>query len=78
MKKRDIKVGKAYTNGKGNVRLVIAEGSQYVDSAAQEDDDCLRYRLIIKKGFGPHLVGSENNCTRAKFAYWAWREEKIN
>ncbi len=70
MKKKDIEIGKYYTDNKGNVRLVIAVGREYVLYPSQAETDNLRYK-IIKKKLGPHPVGAECNSTRASFAAWA-------
>jgi hypothetical protein len=73
MKKSDIKVGKKYTDNKGSVREVIAEGPEYVLYHHQAERDNLRYRLITKRR-GPHMTGTEHNSTRASFAAWAKSE----
>ena len=73
MKTREIVVGKAYTDGKGAVRLVVAAGPKYVLYSEQGDKDCVRYRLLEKKR-GPHYVGYEMNTTRNSFARWATEE----
>lgn len=70
MKKSEIQVGKAYADGKGGVRLVLAEGSDYRLYPNQMEHDCLRYQLVEKRR-GPDKVGSVRNCTRANFAAWA-------
>lgn len=79
MRMRDIKVGKAYINEAGSVRLVVAEGPRYVLIDGQGDLDCVRYRVLPRSFVGeerrgPHPVGSEHNCTRNSFAAWALRE----
>jgi hypothetical protein len=63
----DIDVGKKYTDGKGNVREVIAEGERYVLYFGQWDRDCVRYRVIA----GRSRVGQECNASRSSFAAWA-------
>ncbi len=73
MKKSEIQVGRKYTDGKGNVREVTAEGRQFSLFSSQEDSDCLQYKLIAKKR-GPFLVGTLCNCTRTAFAAWAKKE----
>ncbi len=70
MQKHLIHVGTAYTDGKGNVRLVVAQGPQYTLYSSQSEKDNLRYKVIAKKR-GPHAVGEERNSTRASFANWA-------
>ena len=76
MKKSSIKVGTAYADGKGSIRLVIAVGPEYKLYSGQGNSDCLRYRLIAKK-LGPFSVGSEQNCTRISFASWAKKIVKV-
>lgn len=73
MKKANIKVGGVYTDGKGGVRQVVAQGAQYVLYPTQVDQDNLRYRVVAKKR-GPLRVGEECNSTRASFAAWAVAE----
>lgn len=73
MKKKDIKIGKRYTDNKGNVREVLDIGHQYLLYPSQESNECLRYKLVEKK-IGPYLLGSENNCTFQSFASWAKTE----
>lgn len=70
MKKQDIHVGTTYSDGKGNVRLVIAEGPEYVLYPEQADTDCVRYRVMARRG---KVVqdGSEISSTRGAFAAWA-------
>jgi hypothetical protein len=76
MKKKDIKVGKTYTDNKGSIRLVVDEGPEFtLGSKWQTDKDCLRYRLLRKKR-GPGKVGEGYNTTRTSFARWAKREWK--
>lgn len=70
MKTSEITQGKAYTDGKGNVRLVVATGSDHTLHSGQLDCDTVRYRLVAKKR-GPNVVGSEYNSTRKAFASWA-------
>ena len=70
MKKSLIKTGHRYTDGRGNVREVIAEGPEYVLYPGQFETDNLRYR-VVKKFKGPYAVGSEHNSTRTSFGLWA-------
>jgi hypothetical protein len=70
MKKSDIKIGKRYTDQKGNIREVIGEGPNYASYCSQTDYDCVRFRLIAKKR-GPQVVGHEYTTTRSSFASWA-------
>lgn len=73
MKKQQIQLGRQYTDDKGNVREVIAEGPQYHLYEQQMEDDNLRYR-VIKRSRGPNPAGTERNSTRAAFAAWAKHE----
>lgn len=66
MRTANIKVGHSYTNGKGTIRKVIAEGSEYVSHTGQTDCDCVRYEVIA----GRHK-GMQANMTRNSFAKWA-------
>jgi hypothetical protein len=70
MRKQQIQMGKKYTDGKGNVREVIAVGAKYTLYPSQMESDNLRYR-VLKKWKGPNMVGDERNSTRASFASWA-------
>jgi len=73
MSKNQIRLGCKYTDGKGNVRQVIAVVPQYTLYPTQQKDDNLRYK-VLKKFKGPNLVGDERNSTRASFAAWAKSE----
>jgi len=73
MKKAHIKIGKRYTDNKGNVREVLAKGPEYLSYSGQAETDNLRYRVIAKK-LGQHPVGAERNSTCASFATWAKAE----
>jgi hypothetical protein len=75
MKKSEITTGKTYTDKKGNVRRVIAEGVDYILYPGQKETDNLCYRLIAKAR-GPGIIGWEYNSTRASFAAWAKAEIK--
>lgn len=70
MKKSEIVVGGSYTDGKGSVRLILAEGPEYALIGSQMEQDNVRYRLMAKTR-GPFMCGSEHNCTRTSFAEWA-------
>lgn len=70
MRKQQIRVGVQYTDGKGNVREVIAVGPEYVLYPGQQGDDNLRY-VVVKRFTGPNRAGDKRNCTRASFAAWA-------
>ena len=73
MRKSDIRVGQTYTDGKGNVRKVLAEGPQFVLWPSQTDTDAVQYRVVAKK-LGPWQVGHVRNVTRLGFATWAKEE----
>ena len=77
LKRTDIVAGKMYSDGRGNVRLVLAEGPAYMTEPEQREQDCIRYKVIVRKR-GPNPVGTELNCTRAAFASWAKEEVKKN
>lgn len=65
MKTAEIEVGKAYSNGKGSVRLVTEEG-KHLASPWQMDRDCVGYRVVAGR-----TVGRASRCTRNSFASWA-------
>ena len=69
MKKTDIKLGRMFTDGVGNIRKIVGVGP-YILYDGQQNTDCVRYKLIAKR-LGPYSVGSERNCTRQAFAAWA-------
>jgi len=69
MKKQDIGVGRFYSDGKGGLREVIAEGPEYKLYESVADGDCLRYKSYVSSGGIP--AGTENNSTRTSFAAWA-------
>jgi hypothetical protein len=73
VKKTAICKNHQYTDGKGNIRIVIAEGSQYMLYPGQSETDNIRYRVQMrgKRGLS---VGTEGNQTRASFAQWAKKE----
>lgn len=73
MKKQQIQLGRQYTDDKGNVREVIAEGPQYRLYDQQSEVDNLRYR-VVRRQRGPNPAGTERNSTRAAFAAWARHE----
>lgn len=74
MRRNDIKVGHKYTNGKGAIREVIAEGPEFKVFPSQEDCDCIQY-LQLEQNRGPNRIGGKYNITRQRFANWAVREE---
>ena len=49
MRKSDIRVGQTYTDGKGNIREVLAEGPQFMLWPSQADTDALKYKIVAKK-----------------------------
>lgn len=69
MKKSSIVVGGRYTDRKGNIREVIAEGPEFVAYSQQQEQDNIRYRWV-RRSRGDRK-GDEANCTRASFAAWA-------
>jgi hypothetical protein len=73
MRRQQIQLNRSYTDGKGNVRLVIGVGEQYKLYPHQQNCDNLRYR-VVKKWRGPRMVGDECNSTRISFAKWAQSE----
>lgn len=70
MKKSEIVVGGVYSNGKGRVRKVVAEGEKYVLYPGQYDRDCVRYE-ILDDGSGKKPNTYIANASRASFAAWA-------
>jgi hypothetical protein len=72
MKKAEIVVGGFYRNSRNLVRLVIAEGPEFVFKQGQKDTDCIRF-VVIKNPGKAHLgtPGTEQNASRACFANWA-------
>jgi hypothetical protein len=73
MRKEDVIVGKTYTDGKGNVRKVLAAGPEFVLYPTQIEKDNLRYQITAKKS-GPYRFGDLRNSTRVSFANWAKEE----
>jgi hypothetical protein len=71
MKKSEIQVGKTYSNGKGGIRKVIAEGAEYVLYQGQESTDNLRYEVVHDGTKNNRKAGMQGNMTRATFASWA-------
>lgn len=69
MKKSEIKVGRTFTDGKGNIREVTNLG-YYPLYKDQQDTHCVQYKVLTKKR-GPHPVGSSQCCTQSAFAAWA-------
>lgn len=74
MKKRDIKVGGLYSNGKGKLRKVIAMGSEYKLHENQSCWDNLQYKVVRDGTNGNKSVGGKKNCTVESFAKWSKEE----
>ena len=75
MKKSEVMVGGVYSNGKGRVRKVIAEGPEYVLYDGQTETDNLRYEIINDGSKKNRTAGEQGNITRTAFASWA--KEKV-
>lgn len=75
MKKSEIVVGGVYSNGKGRVRKVVAEGPEYVLYEGQAETDNLRYEVINDGTKKNKSAGEQGNITRTSFA--AWAKEKL-
>ena len=73
MKKKDLKVGAYYSNGKGRVRRVIASGD-YKLYPCQADHDCLEYEIVTDGTKKNNTKGKKGRMTRASFAIWAKEE----
>ncbi len=71
MRKKDIKFGHSYADGKGNVRKVIDEGAHCLLYEGVENKDGVRYRVTRKGRRSPKNTGYESNSTRASLAAWA-------
>lgn len=69
MKTSQILINRYYTNGNGQIRKVVAEGSDYASHTGQFDHDCVRYEVVE----GPQK-GRQGNTTRRSFARWAKSE----
>lgn len=70
MKKSKIKIGKTYTDGKGNSRNVLRFKDLGYDTGIS-----VEYKIVEKK-LGPYLLWEDRICTLAKFAQWAKAEVK--
>lgn len=75
MRKSEITLGGVYSNGKGRVRKVVAEGAEYVLYDSQEETDNLRYEIIHDGSKSNRTAGQQGNITRSSFASWA--KEKV-
>lgn len=74
MKTSEIKLNKYYADGKGNVRLVSAEGPEFKTWTHQSDNDCVQF-IVTARGKRAKLpVGSVGKMTRNSFAQWAKEE----
>jgi len=71
MKKSEIVLGHTYTNGKGRIRKVIAEGAEYRCSDFALDYDCIRYEVVDDGTKKNRTAGQQFNMTRRAFAQWA-------
>ncbi|WP_442637776.1 hypothetical protein [Rossellomorea marisflavi] len=71
MRKSEITLGGVYSNGKGRVRKVVAEGAEYVLYDSQEETDNLRYEIIHDGSKNNRTAGQQGNITRSSFASWA-------
>jgi hypothetical protein len=76
LKKAEIVVGGFYSNGKGRIRKVVAEGPEYVLYEGQASTNNLRYEIINDGTKKNRTVGEQGNITRTAFATWA--KERIN
>lgn len=76
MKKSDIVVGGVYSNGKGRVRKVIAEGDFRRNAVCLYDPDYVRYEIIADGLKGGSEIGKKIDMTRNAFARWA--KERIS
>lgn len=75
MRKSEITLGGVYSNGKGRIRKVVAEGAEYVLYDSQEETDNLRYEIINDGSKNNRTAGQQANITRSSFASWA--KEKV-
>ena len=76
MKTREIVVNEVYSNGKGRVRKVIAEGVFRWNAAYLYDPDYVRYEIIADGQKVGSEVGKKIDMTRNGFAKWA--KERIS
>jgi len=75
MEKSEIILGGTYSNGKGGIRKVIAEGDKCVLYRGVRDAVCIRYRVIRDGTKHNRTAGNEHSITRQSFSQWA--EERI-
>jgi len=71
MKKNEIVVGGTYSNGKGRIRKVVAEGPEYKLYDSQRTTDYIRYEIIHDGTKKNRRAGQQGNMTRQTFARWA-------
>lgn len=71
MKKNEIIIGGTYSNRKGRIRKVIAEGTEYVLYDGQSSKDNLQYEVINDGTKKNRTSGEHHNMTRQAFATWA-------
>jgi hypothetical protein len=78
MKTSQILVGSRYTNGKGLVCEVIAEGPEHISKQMiallgnNAETDRIRYRVVAStKEFRTQPIGHEGTCARRAFSIWA-------
>jgi hypothetical protein len=75
MKAADIIVGGYYTDGKGGLREVIAEGDAITSYPGAHDGDCVRY--ISHLSSRPSDDGLCSNMTRRALASWSKKQLTI-
>lgn len=71
MKKSEIVVGGVYSNGKGRIRKIVAEGPEYMLYDGQTEADNLRYEIVNDGTKKNKSAGEQGNITRTSFATWA-------
>lgn len=71
MKKKEIMVGKTYTNGRGRERKVIGMGPEYKSYPSQESTENLQYEIVKDGSKTNWSAGQRANMTVASFASWA-------
>ncbi len=73
MNPSDIRVGKAYTNGRGGVRRVLAMGTNLYVFGRRP---CPAVRYEVVSSGTREKIGQAHNVTREAFARWAKSEFK--
>lgn len=75
MKRQDIQLDQVYSDGKLGLRQIIEQGPHLKSYSEQEDDDCVRYRVLhARQGetwFSKAGPEREHNSTVTSFASWA-------